>query len=236
MFLAKKKDLTNNVRHRRELKWGVFLQTQVRDKYTKKHYSNFVEYKIPAFCFKNYFFNKYSKKLYTIITDSSNNNVLSPSKYGLDIGRVCNNCYYNLVFFKKNDYVNINRTFLTYCASGSVIYYIKNAFSGVRLATSNGVFSVVYKHIKDSRLTKIKLPSGQFRLVPDFSDTYLGRNGNIYHKYIVWGSWGFKFLHKHHKPVVRGVAMNPIDHPNGGRSKVKTPFRNKYNKIAKKGK
>ena len=236
MFLSKKKDLTNNVRHRRELNWDFFLKNKITNKYNNKHFSNFVEYKLPVLCLKTYYFNKYNKKLYTIVTDSTNNNVITPSKYGLDIGHICNNYYYNLVLFKKVDNLNINRTFLTYCASGTLVYYIINAFSCVKLATSNGVFAVVYKQSRDCNLTKIKLPSGDFKFVPSMSDTYIGRNGNIYAKYIVWGSWGFKFSHKHHRPVVRGVAMNPIDHPNGGRSKVKTPFRNKYNKIAKKGK
>ena len=38
------------------------------------------------------------------------------------------------------------------------------------------------------------------------------------------------------KMSVRGVAKNPVDHHNGGRSKRKPVFLNKYNMVAKFGK
>ena len=38
------------------------------------------------------------------------------------------------------------------------------------------------------------------------------------------------------KKTVRGIAKNPVDHPNGGRSNTKKPFKNCFNKIAKMGK
>ena len=42
-----------------------------------------------------------------------------------------------------------------------------------------------------------------------------------------------KYLLRKKKVTVRGVAMNPIDHHNGGRNNKKPLFLNKYNKIAK---
>lgn len=239
MFLSKKLKLTNNVRHRRELKWEPFLKNKLKENYKKRHFTNFVEYKLPAYAIKDFYSNNFNKKIYSIISDFSDNHVLSPNKYGLEIGHTAKTHHYGLIFLRELklfEYMDINRTFLSYCPSGTVVYYIKNILNGVTLAVANGVFAIIYKHDRDLNLTKVKLPSGQFKYIDSKSDAYKGRNGNLYFKYVVWGSWGYKFFNKHHRPIVRGVAMNPIDHPNGGRSKVKKPFRNKYNKIAKKGK
>jgi large subunit ribosomal protein L2 len=37
-------------------------------------------------------------------------------------------------------------------------------------------------------------------------------------------------------PSVRGVAQNPVDHPNGGRTKTNKPERSPWGWVAKKGK
>lgn len=50
----------------------------------------------------------------------------------------------------------------------------------------------------------------------------VGRNNNIYHKYLVYGGYKWSsYLGK--KSLVRGVAMNPVDHPHGGRTKTNKP-------------
>ena len=38
------------------------------------------------------------------------------------------------------------------------------------------------------------------------------------------------------KIIVRGIAKNPVDHPNGGNSNTKQPLRTPWAKIAKKNK
>jgi large subunit ribosomal protein L2 len=43
----------------------------------------------------------------------------------------------------------------------------------------------------------------------------IGRVGNIEHELIVLGKAG-RNRHLGKRPVVRGVAMNPVDHPHGG--------------------
>lgn len=236
MFLSKKIHLTNNVRHRRELLWDSFLNKKIKESYKKQHFNHIVEYKLPAYCVKGYFFNKYNKKIYTILTSSCNNNIITPVKYGLKVGDCLSTHYYDLLIKKKEGVIEPNKILLALCTSGTLIYFIRNAANGNKLAVSNGVFAIVYKQVTSTHLTKLKLPSGQIKYIPDVSEAYAGRHGNIYFKYVVWGSWGQKNRFKQHRPIVRGVAMNPIDHPNGGRSKIKKPSRNKYNKIAKKGK
>lgn len=45
------------------------------------------------------------------------------------------------------------------------------------------------------------------------------------------------FLHKAKKKItVRGVAKNPVDHPNGGRTKAKQPELSPWGWIAKRNK
>jgi ribosomal protein L2 len=236
MFLSKKVHLTNNVRHRRELIWHPFLTTKLKHPHKKPNYFRFTEYKLPAHCVRGFFKKKESNKIHLLLTDHSDTTILTPIKYGLEVGHLQETHYYNLLISKKLEYRNINRACLLACNSGTFVYSITNCLTNMKIAVSSGVFAIIYRHDIHTHLTKIKLPSGLYKYIPSTSDAYIGRNGNIYYKYVVWGSWGLKYRNKHHRPIVRGVAMNPIDHPNGGRSKVKKPFRNKYNKIAKKGK
>lgn len=236
MFLSKKKKLTNNVRHRIELMWDPFLKKTINKKSNKIRFNRLIEHKLQAYSIKGYYFNKFNGKIYTILTDSSDTDVMSPTKYGFEFGHLSLNHYYNFFVPEDANKFSVNKTFLFFCNNGTLVYFIHNESNNTKLATSNGVFAVVYKQVQNTHLTKIKLPSGQIKYLPSNSETYLGRNGNMYFKHVVWGSWGFKHKHKHHRPVVRGIAMNPIDHPNGGRSKIKKPFKNKYNKVAKKHK
>lgn len=236
MFLSKKINLTNNVRHRRELYWKPFLTKKLKYTVKKPNLFRFVEYKLPSYCVRGFYKRQDSNKIYTLITDCYNTTILTPIKYGLEVGTIVSTNYYNFLISNKLEYQTINRVCLLSCNGGTLVYAITNCFTNMKLAVSSGVFAVVYNHDAHTQLTKLKLPSGMYKYLPSSSDGYVGRNGNIYYKYVVWGSWGHKHLNKNHRPVVRGVAMNPVDHPNGGRSKVKKPFRNKYNKIAKKGK
>ena len=66
---------------------------------------------------------------------------------------------------------------------------------------------------REGKYARIRLPSGEIRLVPAKSMATLGQVGNV--SQIVIGKAGrSRWLGK--RPKVRGVAMNPIDHPHGG--------------------
>jgi large subunit ribosomal protein L2 len=59
------------------------------------------------------------------------------------------------------------------------------------------------------------MPSGETRLVLGRCMATIGQVGNIEHENISYGKAGrVRYLGK--RPHVRGVAMNPIDHPLGG--------------------
>jgi large subunit ribosomal protein L2 len=68
---------------------------------------------------------------------------------------------------------------------------------------------------REGEYTHLKLPSGEIRLVRSECRATIGRVGNPDHSKVVSGSAGrSRWLGK--RPKVRGVAMNPVDHPHGG--------------------
>jgi len=89
-----------------------------------------------------------------------------------------------------------------------------------KLARTSGGYATVVSHNHDTKVTRIKLPSGIKKSVPSFNRAVIGivagggrvdkpmlKAGNAYHKYKAKRNcW----------PRVRGVAMNPVEHPHGG--------------------
>jgi large subunit ribosomal protein L2 len=68
---------------------------------------------------------------------------------------------------------------------------------------------------KENNFAHIKLPSGEIRLVDLDCHATIGQVSNIEHEAISIGKAGrTRWLGI--KPTVRGLAMNPIDHPHGG--------------------
>ncbi len=68
---------------------------------------------------------------------------------------------------------------------------------------------------KEGRYALVKLPSGELRMVLIDCNATVGQLGNVGHENIALGKAGRKrWLGR--RPKVRGVAMNPVDHPMGG--------------------
>ncbi|KPJ77961.1 MAG: 50S ribosomal protein L2 [Deltaproteobacteria bacterium SG8_13] len=68
---------------------------------------------------------------------------------------------------------------------------------------------------KEDRYALIKMPSGEVRMVLLKCNATIGQLGNVEHENMGLGKAGRKrWLGK--RPRVRGVAMNPVDHPMGG--------------------
>jgi large subunit ribosomal protein L2 len=68
---------------------------------------------------------------------------------------------------------------------------------------------------KEGNYATIKLPSNEVRLVPQLCYATIGQVGNIDYENVSSGKAGrSRWLGK--SPKVRGVAMNPVDHPHGG--------------------
>ena len=61
----------------------------------------------------------------------------------------------------------------------------------------------------------LKMPSGEVRMVLDSCWATIGQLGNADFKNISWGKAG-RIRNLGFRPTVRGMAMNPVDHPHGG--------------------
>lgn len=68
---------------------------------------------------------------------------------------------------------------------------------------------------KEGAFAQVRLPSGEVRMVPLICRATIGQIGNVDVKNMSIGKAGRK-RHMGRKPHVRGVVMNPCDHPHGG--------------------
>ena len=90
-----------------------------------------------------------------------------------------------------------------------------------QFARASGTSAIIIGHSDDLKKTRIRLPSGTRRTVPGSCRAMIGvvagggrtdkpicKAGNVFYKWKAKrrGTW----------PRVRGVAMNPVDHPHGG--------------------
>jgi len=84
---------------------------------------------------------------------------------------------------------------------------------GAQIARSAGQHAQLIS--TDGDRATIKMPSGEVRMVHSNCRATIGRVGNEEHENIVVGKAG-RSRWKGKRPRVRGVAMNPVDHPMGG--------------------
>jgi large subunit ribosomal protein L2 len=84
---------------------------------------------------------------------------------------------------------------------------------GGQLARSAGTYAQLVG--KDAGYAQLKLSSGELRLVPAECLATVGAVSNPDNQNTVVGKAG-RTRWLGHRPVVRGVAMNPVDHPHGG--------------------
>lgn len=68
---------------------------------------------------------------------------------------------------------------------------------------------------KEGKYATLRLPSGEMRYIPLKCRATIGQVGNLEHEIVSIGKAGRK-RHMGVKPTVRGVVMNPCDHPHGG--------------------
>ena len=84
---------------------------------------------------------------------------------------------------------------------------------GAQMVRSAGTSAQVVA--KDAGMVTVRLPSYEMRMVPEACRATVGQVGNLDHELIRSGKAG-RSRWKGRRPKVRGVAMNPIDHPLGG--------------------
>jgi large subunit ribosomal protein L2 len=84
---------------------------------------------------------------------------------------------------------------------------------GAKLARSAG--SSIQLVAREGKNATLRMPSGEMRMVDVRCRATVGEVGNAEQSNINWGKAG-RNRWKGKRPSVRGVAMNPIDHPHGG--------------------
>jgi len=90
---------------------------------------------------------------------------------------------------------------------------------------------------KEGDRAHVRMPSGEVRVFGVGCRATIGEVGNPDHKNVKHGKAG-RVRHMGRKPHVRGVAMNPVDHPHGGgegRARVGRPQVSPTGKLAKGG-
>lgn len=97
---------------------------------------------------------------------------------------------------------------------GTIVHNIElQPGKGGQLARSAGTMAQLLA--KEGKYAHLRLPSGEVRLVRLECKATVGQVGNLEHENVSVGKAGRKrWLGR--RPKVRGVVMNPVDHPHGG--------------------
>ncbi len=97
---------------------------------------------------------------------------------------------------------------------GTIVHNVElKPLKGAQMARSAGTYAQVVG--RDTGYAQLRLASGEVRMVQDVCMATIGAVSNPDNMNEVWGKAGrTKWLGR--KPSVRGVAMNPVDHPHGG--------------------
>jgi len=103
---------------------------------------------------------------------------------------------------------------LRHMPTGTMVHNIEmKPGKGGQLVRSAGTSAQIMA--KEGNYALLRLPSGEQRLLPQDCRATVGQVGNVEHENIVIGKAGRKRW-RGRRPAVRGVAMNPVDHPHGG--------------------
>jgi large subunit ribosomal protein L2 len=87
------------------------------------------------------------------------------------------------------------------------------AGKGAQLVRSAGGSATLMS--RDEGYAQVRLPSGEIRRFNDSCFATIGQVGNPEHENVVLGKAG-RGRHRGRRPLSRGVAKNPVDHPMGG--------------------
>lgn len=207
--------------------------------YNKKHktktknciFNFYYLFKLRYFFLKWINLNTKTKKKYNVY--STNNNVVFclPNVFGSTIGTK----------FKIIDKFVTNFSLLVFglpCALKNIpdffkicnILILKN--DKPTYSTASGTFCTKIPKKKKDKLFKIILPSKIIKFFKNTNVCFVGKNDLSSKKLIQPGKAGFN-QNIGFKSTVRGVAKNPVDHPNGGRTKSCTPEKSPWGWVAK---
>jgi len=151
---------------------------------------------------------------------SSNISLIYYPKYGLFTYKLCaDGSKVGDIIENGNLFEKGSSFFLKDIPISSNIYNIEKYPGGggvyARAAGTSGTVIRKFKNSVGENFVGVRLPSGKQLYLNNECIASLGRCSNIKHKMFKFGKFGIK-KRLGLKSKVRGVAMNPIDHPHGG--------------------
>jgi large subunit ribosomal protein L2 len=140
-----------------------------------------------------------------VYADGEKRYILAPD--GLEVGRT-------VVSGKNADILVGNTLPLKGIPLGTEVHNIElKPGKGGQIARAAGTFAQVVA--KDGDYAQLRMPSGEIRKVFLECNATIGKVGNLQHENVALGKAGRK-IWMGIRPTVRGVVMNPVDHPHGG--------------------
>ncbi len=108
-----------------------------------------------------------------------------------------------------------------------------NKFQNYKYATSSGTSAVKLRASKKEKNLKIKMPSGLIKHITTNAMAIIGQVEQLWlHRKTIGKAGILKNLGK--KQVVRGIAMNCVDHPHGGKANSCKPEKSPWGWVTKK--
>nr|YP_004222750.1 ribosomal protein L2 [Glaucocystis nostochinearum]ADW83122.1 ribosomal protein L2 [Glaucocystis nostochinearum] len=116
---------------------------------------------------------------------------------------------------------------------GTIIHNIElQKNNGGKLIRASGTFAQTLSNDLTLKLTIIKLRSGEKKFFLDNLTAIIGSVSNSQNRLTSFGKAG-RSRNLNKRPTVRGIAMNPVDHPHGGRTNGGRPSVTPWGKITK---
>lgn len=155
---------------------------------------------------------------------------LFPFTEGVYPGFILNSSITNLLVMKE---FASQILILEHITLNNIISFVFNAANTkMTFAKSSGCNAYRRKNIKKTKLVYVQLPSDKLVVLTKSTFCVLGTNLDLQLDKVIEGKWG-QFTRCTKRISVRGVAKNPVDHPNGGRTKAKQPELSPWGWIAK---
>ncbi len=140
-----------------------------------------------------------------IYADGEKRYILAPD--GLEVGR-------SILSGKEADILVGNALPLRNMPLGTTVHNIEmKPGKGGQIARAAGTFAQLVA--KDEDYAQLRMPSGEIRKIHLDCFATVGQVGNLQHENVALGKAGRK-IWMGIRPTVRGVVMNPVDHPHGG--------------------
>jgi len=140
-----------------------------------------------------------------IYADGEKRYILAPD--GLEVGRT-------VLSGKDADILVGNALPLRNMPLGTTVHNIEmKPGKGGQIARAAGTFAQLVA--KDEDYAQLRMPSGEIRRIHLDCFATVGQVGNLQHENVALGKAGRK-IWMGIRPTVRGVVMNPVDHPHGG--------------------